>query len=644
MNQLTQEQLKKINSIEQQVQDLIKSTFLDELKQDYNLFLELLDYAKRGDFFLFRTANQNKKLEDGEVSAKKFFRGNEKYLVTSFFDFKKSDTLNEKFNQATVYPCSFVLLNNGNFYFEINIANNRSLIEIFNKEVLPILTKNITLFKREDNEDRLKYQSESFDDIHSLISQIKPVLDEIFKDKDYIKTWDFKEFVEAFEKRINFIKKTISEKNPQTLKINSDSNTAEATNQQSAKNTILFGPPGTGKTYSLKRKVEEISKEDFKTLKNEGRVEFITFHPSYSYEEFVEGISVDTSADEIKYILRDGIFKALSKKIISDALINSEIGFDDLKSFDDAIEKLKEDVIRKEEIELTTDNNYKFKLYYKNGKTFRVKPLNSSTSIDYAASLENIKALHFKSKELSEIYNVSYVRGILNYMIKNNYLSENKKELKNIYEDLKKSQRKSLFDSSKPYFLLIDEINRGDMAKIFGELITLLEEDKRLGEDEEFIIDKLPNSQESFGVPPNLYIIGTMNTADRSISLIDIALRRRFEFEEMMPKLDDNSLFVHLNHIQEFDNFRKFIVEVNNNISDDEDIGRDKQIGHAFLLKIKQETYKEDIIRVWNKKIMPLLEEYTYGEISKLENILKVENKFEIDGLSMKKENRFILN
>jgi 5-methylcytosine-specific restriction protein B len=170
----------------------------------------------------------------------------------------------------------------------------------------------------------------------------------------------------------------------------------------------------------------------------------------------------------------------------------------------------------------------------------------------------------------------------------------------------------------KPRFvLIIDEINRGDISKILGELITLLEMDKRLGMDNELVVT-LPYSRERFAVPPNLYIIGTMNTADKSIALLDIALRRRFGFIEMAPDfplLRTSWSEIHANQAgteveRLFKESVSAVERINTRIASNHSIGRDKRIGHAFFFKA---TSLDDLIMIWNNEIIPLLEEYCYG-------------------------------
>jgi|Deesub1362A_J573_1020465.scaffolds.fasta_scaffold00230_15 5-methylcytosine-specific restriction protein B len=327
--------------------------------------------------------------------------------------------------------------------------------------------------------------------------------------------------------------RTETEKHLKETKIQSDSEGVYKLLEKK-KQIILYGPPGTGKTYSTKEIALELfteEEEEYEELRDKGRIEFITFHPSYSYEEFIEGITVETeregvATESVKYKLRPGIFKEMCKKALG-SLIN----------------------LPDEEIE---------------EKTWR------------------------------EVFDAYIEKEVVD------------------------------FEDAPPYVLIIDEINRGDMAKIFGELITLLEADKRLGEDNE-LIATLPTSGDRFGVPPNLYIIGTMNTADRSIALLDVALRRRFGFIAMEPDLEmlrshiENTTDIEENTKSLLTHSIKAIEKINQKICHDRAIGRDKQIGHSYLLKVKN---TEDLAMVWRHEILPLLEEYCYGDYQKINQIL----------------------
>ena len=205
-----------------------------------------------------------------------------------------------------------------------------------------------------------------------------------------------------------------------------------------------------------------------------------------------------------------------------------------------------------------------------------------------------------------------------------------------LHEEVKYEIAKGIFkklcleankDKENNYLIVIDEINRGNISKIFGELITLIEEDKRIepnGEDnfentqvkDNELLVTLPCSKQKFGVPKNLYIIGTMNTSDRSIASVDIALRRRFKFIEMMPKED---VVTNINIEENGKTFRDIFKALNEKITILLD--RDHQIGHSYFLETKiNDIY--DLMNVWFDEILPLLNEYFYNDWEKLQALL----------------------
>ena len=258
-------------------------------------------------------------------------------------------------------------------------------------------------------------------------------------------------------------------------------------------NRILYGAPGTGKTYSTAvhsvaicndkpfSSYESIKREDlmneYKSLVDSGRISFVTFHQSYGYEDFVQGIRPDVSSGDMRFVTKDG-----SLKMIAD---------------------------------------------------------------------------------------------------------------------------EAMYHPEHDYVIIIDEINRGNISKIFGELITLIEEDKRWGETNQ-LQAKLP-SGEPFAIPNNLYIIGTMNSADKSISLIDAALRRRFEFVEVMPKADMIK-----------DTILKKVFSNLNEALKKELKSTDSLIGHSYFMNKTVDDFDE----VLNNKVIPLLYEYLYDVQSDVERVL----------------------
>lgn len=267
-------------------------------------------------------------------------------------------------------------------------------------------------------------------------------------------------------------------------------------------NTILYGPPGTGKTYAVidysnaitnkvtlvtGSKDRESRKSDFDEKIKANQIRFVTFHQSFSYEEFVEGIRAETTSDgHIHYEVKSGIFK----QICDDAKANKE----------------------------------------------------------------------------------------------------------------------------QNYVLIIDEINRGNISKIFGELITLIEPSKREGGADKLVVI-LPYTQEPFSVPDNLYIIGTMNTADRSLALMDTALRRRFDFVEMPPQpelLKD----IEIDEV----NICKMLTTMNQRIEVLYD--REHTLGHAFFMSLNNDSSIGDLAEIFQHKIIPLLQEYFFEDWEKIRIVL----------------------
>jgi 5-methylcytosine-specific restriction protein B len=178
--------------------------------------------------------------------------------------------------------------------------------------------------------------------------------------------------------------------------------------------------------------------------------------------------------------------------------------------------------------------------------------------------------------------------------------------------------RKEKFSTSAQYALFIDEVNRGNISAIFGELITLIEYDKRLGRKNEIIIE-LPYSKSKFSVPPNLAIYGTMNTADRSITLLDSALRRRFQFFEIRP--NPNLLNPISFHDSVEVNLSSLLMKINDRIT--YFLGKDQCIGHSYFLQLKDSVSPErDLLKIFMSNVIPLLEEYFYNDIHKIRMVL----------------------
>ena len=276
------------------------------------------------------------------------------------------------------------------------------------------------------------------------------------------------------------------------------------------KQVIIYGPPGTGKTHLA-----------LKTAKN---AEFVTFHQSYSYEDFVEGFRPIEKGGKVVYTVSDGVFKRLAVRAIYDSLPDGfrrrgeNVGYEDMK------------------------------------------------------------------------------RAVQEFLKK------------------RRAGDRTPIVPGREFYIVIDEINRGNISRILGELITLLDPDKRLGAPTEAIVT-LPYSRELFALPPNLYIIATMNSADRSIALLDIALRRRFAFVELSPdseKLRDvNVDGINLEHL---------LTRINSIIEQEK--GKDYTLGHGYFLDIPSaDDPRQALYMVFYHKVLPLFQEYFYGNWEHLRSL-----------------------
>ena len=442
-------------------------------------------------------------------------------------------------------------------------------------------------------------------------------------------------------------------------------------------NLILYGPPGTGKTYSAMKIIEYIERErtgvylPFNKIIEKNRVEFVTFHQSFTYEEFIEGIrpvldeesESDAEGDKIKYKVEDGILKAIANRAslsqlkkdyhsdifldVSDENIiyKVSLGLRDLEEhiYNDCIKKSTIAIGWLEDIDLK-DMDYQSiysKLVEIRGEN-APKPTNDVSSIDvlvnrmmegdivliYAGSFEIrdigiISSPYFYDEKSKDKYphrrKVKWIKHFDSPVDIRKINGGKRLTLKTIYElnrfqfsdikDLLKDEiivKKSDKSKAVPYYLIIDEINRGNISKIFGELITLLEEDKR-----DNLTITLPYSKKTFSFPANLYLLGTMNTADRSIAIIDTALRRRFTFVEVEPNVEiiNNSDNKTIGIGDDEIDLGKLFVALNDNIIKKFD--RDHRLGHSYFLDIY--SLKDLKIR-WYYKILPLLMEYFYND------------------------------
>ena len=442
-------------------------------------------------------------------------------------------------------------------------------------------------------------------------------------------------------------------------------------------NQILYGPPGTGKTYETKSlAVKIVTGEDiqdreqlnnrYESLVKEERIEFVTFHQSYGYEEFVEGIkptlsnreeSENPSNDDISYEIKDGIFKKLCARaelastpnFINDYkptdFENSMVWKIDLgpggKHVDDCLMNNRicigwghiKELNKKRGEELLRDSDALYRFYR------AMNPDNNDLVIVRSGSFRHIIAAGIigeykfdeslgeychtrevnwiwkkgKNEELIDIYDINnnnkFNRRHVVHRTKIKPYDLFQKIIPGENKKVNKSNNKINAQDKQNYVLIIDEINRGNISKIFGELITLVEKDKRLGNQEQLKIT-LPYSSNKFGVPNNLYIIGTMNTADRSIAFLDTALRRRFAFnkKDPQPEILENVGGIKLSEM---------LSEMNNKICKELDKGH--RIGHSYLMDVSN---IEELAEVFIVSICPLLEEYFNEDGDRISKII----------------------
>jgi len=452
-------------------------------------------------------------------------------------------------------------------------------------------------------------------------------------------------------------------------------------------NMILYGPPGTGKTYKSiiyavaicdHKAVNEVEQEpyeeilkQYKQLADEGRVVLTTFHQSYGYEEFIEGIKPVLNAGSIAYKVEDGIFKkfcnrAKAARVQTSGNVNMKkepriwgmllggTGMTDLKEkcFANNEIRLGWSEVADDEVQedFTTDSKSSW-----NAKHMVYDFINSMEIGDIVViekTKKSIDAIGVVTGPYQyDKADAKYSRSrSVEWLVKDidqdivQYLPDGRKQLSRfslfsfdyigidaITEILNNNQAGlsiKVEHETKPCVFIIDEINRGNISKIFGELITLIEETKRAGA-KEAMEAVLPYSGNRFSVPKNVYILGTMNTADRSIALIDTALRRRFKFIEMRPEskvltdlgvgtLEADGMVL---------NIAKMLDIMNERIEYLYD--REHTIGHAFFTKLKDDCCIETLAKIFENEIIPLLQEYFNEDYEKIQLVLGDNDKEE---------------
>jgi len=380
-------------------------------------------------------------------------------------------------------------------------------------------------------------------------------------------------------------------------------------------NTILYGPPGTGKTYNTILRAAQIIEnraidsydealEVFKANLHD-KIEFITFHQNYSYEDFIQGLRPETKEenDQLKFKKSDGIFKVIADRALSN-IKESEKAPEELSqvnAFSEALEILKDKILESDEPIKINETAYFTAV---EDDAFRYSgdnwTLNDKGFNGFRMKYSDLARFFEEGvEERREIKNLENISGLAKqhatYFIK---AFELVKSL------MPKSITKTQKTDKKNYVIIIDEINRANISRVFGELITLIEPDKR-SHGTIPLEARLP-SGDPFIVPSNLFIIGTMNTADKSIALLDIALRRRFEFESMYPKYEIKNQEIY--DVEILEKINKQIIKSK---------GHDFQIGHAYFM-----GDNKDLVQRMNKKVIPLLLEYYMNDEKEVKGIL----------------------
>ncbi len=360
-------------------------------------------------------------------------------------------------------------------------------------------------------------------------------------------------------------------------------------------NTILYGPPGTGKTYNTILRAAEIIEcrviKDYSEALNVfnsnlgDRIEFITFHQNYSYEDFIQGLRPDVESDgDLCFERKDGAFKRIADRALKN-IIDSSKPNDVKRKFDEVLNEYILPLSLGEVDELEVKMK-KVSFYITGIGLKSIEFRKNDGDSKHSLSLETLKKMYDKGSN-------EYIIGGLQ-----------------LYYDpimavlLEKGKTNVSKVNKQNYVIIIDEINRANISRVFGELITLIEPDKR-SHGAIPLKCTLPSGEE-FIVPSNLHLIGTMNTADKSIALLDIALRRRFEFESMYPKYEIEGCEVH--DVEILQKINKRIKELK---------GYDFQIGHSYFMG---DDYH--LVERMNKKVIPLLLEYFMNDEKEVRGIL----------------------
>ena len=495
------------------------------------------------------------------------------------------------------------------------------------------------------------------DKLIEFVNEISPLIDGLIKEfKNEYPEWkaqrftqsDWDLFNESYQRRLKRYPVKVKKWKELPFVIEQSNELVNPNKPDHPSNQILYGPPGTGKTYRsielaldiLGIETKNLSREEivdeYEKQRKQGKIAFTTFHQSMSYEDFIEGIKpvLDDVDNDLLYEIKDGILKGMSKLAIQEYV---KWGKNQSMTFEDRYDKL---------LDLINESESGYKLKSKTGSNLLLEEVSARDNISVSHDTGNRKYIVSKSRlekvfhGIPDIDNVSNInksiRNIIGgsnataYWAVNEFLNKmegekTKYEINPLLTDLQLENLISKVDWTTAeelnvdrYVLIIDEINRGNVSAIFGELITLLEDDKRLDKTNKIVL-KLPYSKIDFGLPSNLYIIGTMNTADRSVEALDTALRRRFSFKEVPPDTKIISAQADEQGSDDIDgiNLVDLLEAINSRI--ELLVDKDHAIGHSYVLGIND---LEGLKYAFKNKIIPLLQEYFYNDYYKLELVL----------------------
>ena len=388
-----------------------------------------------------------------------------------------------------------------------------------------------------------------------------------------------------------------------------------------SKNIILHGAPGTGKTYLARKIATDIITngefDDYTRLNDEQKkqIEFVQFHPSYDYSDFVEGLCPKINDDgSIGFELRDGIFMEFVERARKN-YENTKKTKDDIKK-EIMAQELMEKFFSAIDFESTS-----FKI--KTGNEFKITDIDDNKIYIYIPNnpsiknitidVEKVKRMLESGKEFKQIKDVTQFFNDKVQTQQHSYYFAIVKEIKERWEKEEKSRKLNKdinIEILKKFIFIIDEINRGEISKIFGELFFAIDPGYRgkAGEVSTQYANLHLNPNDKFYIPDNVYIIGTMNDIDRSVDSFDFAMRRRFRFVEVKA----NEHIEMLNSLKN-EKIKKKAIErmesLNNAIVEVDGLNTNYQIGAAYFLKLNELTFEQ----LWTDCLKPLLEDYIQG-------------------------------